>query len=367
MKYVRYTLLGIFFCVTYLFASTPQISQAASLYIDPSSSELNRGDSVIMAVRLDTDETAGECINAVDAVIKYSASVDPVDVSIGSSILRLWVEEPVIDKTARTISFSGGIPNGYCGRVAGDPRLTNVLVEIIFQSPGFVIGVSEEDRSLATIAFSEISTAYINDGLGTMAPLSLYDAQIKLTEKAGNGLQNDWKELIEVDTIPPEPFTIGLVQRDLEFNGKHFIVFSTTDKQTGIDQYQVMEEPISQHGAFQWGRADAPWITARSPYVLKDQSLNSTIRVRAFDKAGNVYIATYVPEESKRTMSQAQKMTYFVIGFSVLVVLMVVLTTAKFVLRWRKRVNKKASKISEQAHNDSDSEEEVIIDSNDEK
>ena len=32
-----------------------------------------------------------------------------------------------INKENRTVTFAGGIPNGYCGRVNGDPKLTNII------------------------------------------------------------------------------------------------------------------------------------------------------------------------------------------------------------------------------------------------
>ena len=61
------------------------------LYIDPAISTLNRGDSAKMVLRLDTDEAAEECVNAVDGVVTYSDNIEPVDVSIGNSIFNMWV------------------------------------------------------------------------------------------------------------------------------------------------------------------------------------------------------------------------------------------------------------------------------------
>ena len=286
---------------------TPLATEAASLYIDPARSELYRGDSITIAVRLDTDEAGGECVNAVDGVLTYSSNIEPVDISTGNSILNIWVEPPTINREERTITFAGGIPNGYCGRVIGDPRLSNVLTEIVFRSPGFTIGGSDE--TTATIAFSDSSTAYLNDGRGTKAPLTTYGASIELNPKAGSTMVNPWQEEIAADDNPPAPFNVQLVEPGLEFNNRYYIVFNTNDKQTGIDHYEVMEEPLTQFGTFQWGRADAPWVEERSPYVLNDQSLNSIIRVKAIDKAGNEYIANLIPDESMRTLSQSQVTT----------------------------------------------------------
>lgn len=291
-----------------LLCMLPSAASAASLYIDPAMSELLRGESITMAVRLDTQESINECVNAVDAVITYPENIEPVDVSIGDSIFSMWVERPTINKTDRTITFAGGIPNGYCGRVAGDPRLTNVLTEIIFRSPGFVVGGSQSNSNVAKIEFTEQSAAYLNDGRGTKANLTTYGANITLNSAGGSGQNNLWRDKVNNDNIPPEEFSILLEQRDM--SNDYYVVFNTSDKQTGIDTYQIMEEPLTQFGSFQWGRADAPWVDAQSPYTLQDQSLNSIIRVRAIDKAGNEYIATLIPDESLRTLSDVQVLTY---------------------------------------------------------
>ncbi len=292
-----------------------QLVVAASLYIDPASTTISRGDSVTMAVRLDTDEAVGECVNAVDATITYDPSVQPVDISLGDSIFSVWVEEPVIDPQARTITFAGGIPNGYCGRIAGDPRLSNVIVEIVFRSPGLQIGGGAEVNS-ATVTISPDSVAYLNDGQGSLAPLRTFASVINLERGAGAEIVDQWREQVQTDVTPPQQFSIELTRDDKAFNGQYFIVFNTADKETGISHYEVMEEPVADLGRFSWGRADAPWVQTRSPYVLTDQSLNSVIRVRALDKAGNEYIATLIPEESLRSLSGDRLILYVLAGFS---------------------------------------------------
>ena len=86
--------------------------------------------------------------------------------------------------------------------------------------------------------------------------------------------RDEWQEELEKDTIPPEAFEIELYQDPSIFGGKYFIVFSTTDKQTGIDHYEVKE-------------GKRKWQEAESPYLLGDQKLESIIKVKAVDKAGN--------------------------------------------------------------------------------
>lgn len=309
---------------------------AATLYLDPGTPTLHSGDSATLAVRLDVDEMAEECVNTVSAVISYPANIEPVDVSIGESIFSMWVEQPTIHRDSRTITFAGGIPNGYCGRVVGDPRLSNILMKLVVMVPGFSIGGSD-DSNTAEIYFTDESFAYLNDGQGTVVSVASYPSKISIIRKPGAELQNAWQKEVDADKISPEEFSISLQRDEKAFSGKYYIVFNTSDKQTGIDHYEVIEEPMSQFGAFQWGRADAPWITTRSPYVLKDQSLNSIVRVKAVDKAGNERIANLLPDESMRTMSYSQIITIAVAGASLVLMVLLLIGGLLYVKRKRQK------------------------------
>lgn len=306
---------------------------AATLYMDPNTAELKRGDTITVAVRLDAGQD--ECVNAVDGVITYSDNIQPVDISRGNSILSLWVEEPVINKEKHTITFAGGIPNGYCGRIAGDPRLTNNVIDMQFQSPGLQIGTPNSGTT-AHIDFDPQTHVFLNDGQGTIASTSLFGSQIELLKETGNAIQDPWNDLVRSDQIAPEKFGIDLERTPNAYSDKYFIVFNTTDKQTGIDHYEVMEQPLSSKNFFGWGAANAAWKTAKSPYVLEDQSLNSTIRVKAIDKAGNEYIAAYVPEANKRTLSFDNEL--ILIGAAIAAVaVLVAIAIVVFALRKRKK------------------------------
>lgn len=329
---VRFGSLVLLFCLL----GPAKSLEAATLYLDPGVVDLYRGDAVLLSVRLMPDQAAGECINVVDAVITYPEHLQPIDISIGRSIFSIWVEPPTINREARTVTFAGGIPNGYCGRIEGDPRLTNILAEIVFRSPGTQIGGSIE--SVAHIDFAPGTRALLNDGLGTEAPLQTLGATINLKPIAGPEIVDNWRSIVQEDNIPPEPFTIELVRGGAETGGRYFIIFSTTDKQTGISHFEVMEEPVTEFGRFNWGAVGVPWLEVSSPYVLRDQSLNSIIRVRALDKAGNEYIATLIPDESLQSISRQTIVTLMVYGFGL------VLLVGFGVFAWRimraRRLNK---------------------------
>ena len=126
--------------------------------------------------------------------------------------------------------------------------------------------------------------------------------------------------------------------KDRNPSNKYWISFNTTDKQTGIDHYEIMEEPLTQFGSFQWGRADAPWIEERSPYVLDDQSLNSIIRVKAIDKAGNEYIANLIPDESMRTLSRTQVMLIATTGVGIIIFLILGFFTVRYLKKKKRNI-----------------------------
>lgn len=339
----------LFFLISFSF------SEAATIYIDPGVLTLNRGDAVTAAVRLMPDKESGECINVVDAVITYTDNIQPVDISIGRSIFNVWVEAPVINTENKTITFAGGIPNGYCGRVEGDPRLTNVIAEIIFRSPGMQIGGSDDTE--VKIDFAPETQALLNDGQGTRADLRMLGATYTLDKSAGSSINDTWREQVREDKLPPESFSITLAQDETTFGGKSYIIFSTIDKQTGISYYEVMEETVLKFGEFNWGSADAPWIKVEgNVYQLKDQSLNSIVRVKAVDKAGNQYIATYIPDESLRSISKNTIYTYLLMAAGG-VALVTVLVVVWFVIK-RRRVKGKDDEVDNETDEDIEEEDE---------
>ena len=85
-----------------------------------------------------------------------------------------------------------------------------------------------------------------------------------------------------VDATSPEKFQAEIGQDPSVFEGKYFLGFSTTDKTSGVDYYEVKE-----------GKGD--FKKAQIPYLLEDQTLRSKIVVRAVDKAGNEQISEILP------------------------------------------------------------------------
>ena len=260
-----FVFLSVLICV-----SIPVGARALVLYLEPAQGEYQLGDTFSVQVMIDTEE---ECINTVQGEIDFSKDIlETVNFTTGNSILTIWLEKPKINQNLGKISFVGGIPGGYCGPLPGEPGELDLLLKIFFKT---------KKEGMANLRLSEESQVLLNDGFGTPAKLTLKAASYEV-EPRKDRAKDEWQEELEKDDIPPESFEIEINQTPEIFEGKYFIIFSTTDKQTGIDYYEVKE-----------GKKD--WKRVESPYLLEDQSLQSIIKVKAIDKAGNERMAEYLP------------------------------------------------------------------------
>lgn len=288
----RYFKTYILACLISLGAASPAVLFAATLSLDPAEAILGPGDSILVTVRLDPD-SEGECVNAVTGMVSYPVgTIDAVAFSKGESLLSLWVEEPVIDKVKGTVRFSGGIPGGYCGRVQGDPGLTNIIGKIVFAIPGFTVG-APPPLAVADIQFASGTEVLLNDGAGTPAELQFHSASFTRVETAQRS-QNDWLDAVRADTILPDPFQVDLYQDPKVHNGKFFAIFSAVDKQSGIHHFEILEQSPKRYALFGSNPQDA-YAPATSPYVLKDQERKGKIFVRAIDQAGNMREVVILP------------------------------------------------------------------------
>jgi len=301
-----------FLIIVFVFLTFPLITEGAILYLEPSSGQYQPGDTFLVEIKIDTE---GECINVIESNLKFSQDIlKAVDFSQGNSIITLWVKSPEINQESGMISWSGGIPNGYCGRVLGDPKTSNLLGKAIFKVPEMMVG---ESGKLGEVKFLGSSQVFLNDGKGTEAKLIIRGAIFNiLTEKLELPPKDEWKEEIEKDDIPPESFNIEISRNPAIFEGKYFITFSAVDKQTGIDHYEVKE-----------GKRD--WKIIASPYVLENQKLTDNIQVKAVDKAGNERIE--IVKAPKKSV-----WTYILYGGLFLILLLIIIKVSRKVKKNKK-------------------------------
>jgi len=258
------------FCFV-LFSVLPFGARAAILYFKPDSGKYYQDETFSVQLMIDTEE---DCINTVKGEIDFSKDVlEAVNFATGNSILTIWLQTPKIDQNLGKISFIGGIPGGYCGPLPGEPGELDLLLKIFFKT---------KREGMANLRFSEESQVLLNDSLGTPAKLTIKGAVFTILPGIPEVPKEEWQEELEKDNIPPEPFEIEIHRTPEIFEGKYFITFFTSDKQTGLDYFEVKE-----------GKRN--WEKAESPYLLEDQDLKSIIKVKAVDKAGNERLAEYIP------------------------------------------------------------------------
>jgi hypothetical protein len=331
MLFVRYTVpmrflsAGIFFVL--FFVVSIHTVNGAQVQLTSEKEMHFVQDTFYVPVRIHTQD---ECINAVRVVLAYNPEVlSVVEVSTGDSLLSLWTQTPHIErvegKETGRVTFEGGIPGGYCGRVAGDPGQTNILAKLV------VTGISQElaqgELVSTQIVVDPETAVYLHDGTGTKAEQTFSGIELVFTKNTESS-QNIWLTDVKADAISPELFEITLVEGPSVGNNKHYIVFNTTDKQSGVDHYEILETDPDNFGFLTWVPRESYWVVGESPYVLRDQKLNSKIMVKAVDKNGNERIAEYTPPMSP-FIELSNRFGGVLVGIAVLllsVVLIVILT-----------------------------------------
>ncbi len=114
-------------------------------------------------------------LNVVEGAIKFSgADLNNLSVQVenGESILPMWPNPPQYDKAAKSIRFTGGVPDG-------------------FDSEGLLFKVRLFSDEVRTFTLSyEDGAAYLNDGKGTKEPVSSKSLEITVG-KDGEGSENE--------------------------------------------------------------------------------------------------------------------------------------------------------------------------------
>jgi hypothetical protein len=324
----------------------PLPSRAATIYFSPEQGSYQAADVFALDVRLDL-ASSDECVNTIDAAIGFDNEyLELVDFSSGDSILSLWLEKPdnssLVDiNHQKRLRFTGGVPGGYCGRIPGDAGNSNNLAKLIFK---VIKPASDSPTETKAKAFFYPETlALLNDGLGTEADLSFKSAELLIKSGQG-GQRQEWEALKMLDNLEPEPFTIELLRDPELYGGKYYLVWNTTDKQTGIDHYEVQEsrQPIEAGGSpswserlyrfFSYNNSHEQWLPAEAPYILQDQHLLSYVRVKAIDKAGNAKVVEYFPETEQSGLVASK-----VVLPAVFVVLLSIIGLAALMIRKRRK------------------------------
>ncbi len=262
-------------------------ARAAELFFDNNNKVLGIDQTFKVDFLLNTEK---ETVNAVDGTLLFPADlVEVKEIRDGNSIINLWVERPKL--VAGKIVFSGITPGGYRGD-------RGQLFSVIFHTLKTGDGLFD---------FSQIHVL-LNDGQGTEVKTTITPMKISVSTKSTSPPTS--YDIVDAD--PPEAFTLSLGREKSIENNKWFVVFATQDKGVGIDHYEIQE-------AFRSQPDDGKWLSATSPFILKDQGLGSYIFVKAIDKKGNQRVAILAPTSFFGRYKKYLIWSILLVGFSLII------------------------------------------------
>ncbi len=274
----RNTCIHIIIALIFFFGAYTQAS-ALMVSLEKPTGVVQVGDTVFVKVLLDTDETE---INVLEGSIGVSGNVDINFIQTGGSIFTLWPTSPVYKNN--TIAFTGGTPSSVFG---GKLHV-------------FTLAVTPRSTGIVTFNTDRI-VGYIADGNGTSLKAPRRTSMSFSVAEKIKDTRNDMEALLSEDATAPLPFSIEYA-RDLSlYDGKVFLSFYTTDAQSGIEKYEVIEEGERS-------------VVTDGVYVVKNQNLTGKITVTAFDVAGNKRLESV-------TFGLGMPLSYRVLGIVLMVIL----------------------------------------------
>jgi hypothetical protein len=233
----------------------PAWAGAANLVMSSEKQSFEAGDEFLVELKLDSGT---EKINVVDAALNFDPSKMEVrDITTGGSIFNLWTRTPVYSNDSGKVFFTGGTTkNAASGKILS-------------------IAFLAKTAGSGEITISSDSSAYLADGKGTKQQLKADSVKFAISERSGQRASSgSWTKLLAADKTPPENLAVTLGEDPSMFGGKYFLSFSATDSSSGLNYFEIQE-------------GDYPAASSESPYVLRDQSLKTPVKIIAVDKAGN--------------------------------------------------------------------------------
>ncbi len=263
--------------ITCMFVALPAAHAAGPFSIDitPGSgvSDLQVGDQLRITIGLHAEES----VNAVQGTVRFDPAFFSLDaVETADSVVPLWIDLPATHGLAAvnqsgSFTFAGVIPGGITG-LNGDEAFSLVV----------------RARTPGTTALQVTDASFLkNDGAGTAEQVVVSSRQIVIHDASRVS-----RLVVKDDAEPPAPFDITRSKTKALFSGRWFVVFATRDAETSVDRYEIAECRSTCGSTPPDGLT---WQPAESPYLLHDQSLQSTVYVRAIDQAGNAQIASLPP------------------------------------------------------------------------
>jgi hypothetical protein len=302
-----------------VFFSVLPAAQAAEFTITTPKPTINTQQRVKVEVVMDA---RGEPINAIEGKIIWSQDYFALEsVSDANSIINFWLTKPGLDIDGN-LAFAGIIPGGYVD--SGGLLFTAVL--------------QARQNGETSLAFKDVK-ALLNDGQGT--PAKVTTIPLKLSIATSTPLLLDFPN---PDNERPENFKPEISSSADLFSGQYFLVFTTQDKGSGLDYYEVAES--RRELEIRQIKPEA-WVRAASPYLLKDQKLGSYIYVKAVDKNGNERLVSVAPIKPRFSLwPQLPQILFYGIIIAVIILGGIAIKSVRLnvVIRRKKHVKREGDK-----------------------
>lgn len=263
---------GVLAVAVYAFmVRVPQL-HAAQLYFDTQEMTVGTSGQFVAALNI----TAEESVNTLSVAIPIPEAFTILDVSTGNSVVPIFIEKPTYDEQTRMLTFSGIVPGGFQGKGG---RVVTIFMRA---NPEKMAEVKE-----VTFQVSARGTkVYLN------LPEPREDSLIlpRQTLPVVQGKENIKIDIPDYET--PESFVPELANDPLLGEGHPVVVFTTTDKQSGVAYYEVAESLHKEDFD------NLRWERAESPHALRNTRADGYVYVKAVDRKGNYRIETVEPLHS---------------------------------------------------------------------
>lgn len=232
----RHTYMTALITLTMLGCVTPVY--AAELLIEPNASTVRVGDELVLNVGLDAQ---GASINVVDGSIVIPPGLEIIEISHAGSAVMLWATTPTYSIADRSVMFTAGMVPA----IRGTGHLFSLRTRVI---------------DGGAIVISGATSAYADDGQGSAVPISVRAEAFEIGEqtvaKSPSHTGSTSKLVAEIGKDPAL------------FDGAWFVSIYGGDTGQGISYYEIQEEGYDP-------------VRVERLYVLRDQDLNSEIKVSA--------------------------------------------------------------------------------------
>lgn len=201
-----------------------------------------------------------QSINSIESSIIFPKEILKYNgFSIKQSSIPVWVEEPK-EEFLGTIHFAGVIPGGL-ERLYDPMKGNNHAIPVL---RFYFIAIKSGSANF------EIKNSLVlkNDGKGSAVYVSENGSSINISGEQTENIQ-------QVDSTPPEPFTVSIIDRSTFGRNPRLAVFSASDLDGAIEHYEVSV-------------GNGTFSIANSPYPLPYKIMGYKLTVRAFDFSGNM-------------------------------------------------------------------------------